>query len=212
MFKPQRQINAEYLATPETRLKLLGLTIEKLSERRLRVHRHGPFRAAEDELVIAQENGTLYRNFQGYSTRGYCDLVGLGVSSIGKVGDHYIQNLKTLPEYYGALDRGVLPVHRGYTMTRDDIIRRDVIQQIMCYGVLDYEATAKRHDIDFPSISPARSRRSRRWSRTASLSSPSPGLRVLPAGRLLLRHLQWRSTPTCRACRHRGRGSRRRSE
>jgi hypothetical protein len=82
------------------------------------------FALPDDELVLAQQAGTMYRNFQGYSTRGYLDLVGLGVSSIGKVGDNYIQNQKTLPEYYGAIDRGVLPVHRGYTMTRDDVIRR----------------------------------------------------------------------------------------
>ncbi len=149
MFKPQKQIKVEDLATPETRLQLLELTIDKLSAAGYIYIGMDHFALPDDELVLAQESGTMYRNFQGYSTRGYCDLVGLGVSSIGKVGDHYIQNLKTLPEYYGAIDRGELPVHRGYTMTGDDVIRRDVIQQIMCYGVLDYDATAKRHDIDF---------------------------------------------------------------
>ncbi|MGI9245641.1 MAG: oxygen-independent coproporphyrinogen III oxidase [Steroidobacteraceae bacterium] len=189
MFKPQRQIKVEDLATPETRLKLLGLTIEKLSAAGYVYIGMDHFALPDDELVLAQAGGTLHRNFQGYSTRGYLDLIGLGVSSIGKVGDSYIQNMKTLPEYYGALDRGELPVHRGYTMTQDDILRRDVIQQIMCYGVLDYAATARRHGIDFE----------RYFARELLALAPlvadglaefaPPGLRVTPAGRLLLRHL-----------------------
>ncbi len=192
---------------------LLGLTIEKLSAGRLRVHRHGPLRAAgATNWSSRRQNGTLHRNFQGYSTRGYCDLVGLGVSSIGKVGDNYIQNLKTLPEYYGALDRGVLPVHRGYTMTRDDIIRRDVIQQIMCYGVLDFDATGARHDIDFRTYFASEIAALEPMVADGLAEFAEPGLRVLPAGRLLLRHLAWRSTPTCRPRRHRGSGSPRRSD
>jgi oxygen-independent coproporphyrinogen-3 oxidase len=189
IFKPQKQIKVEDLATPETRLKLLGLTIDKLSRAGYVYIGMDHFALPDDELVLAQRNGTLHRNFQGYSTRGYLDLVGLGVSSIGKVGDNYIQNLKTLPEYYGALDRGELPVHRGYTMTRDDIVRRDVIQQIMCYGVLDFAATAKRHRIDFQqyfahelvALEPMVADGLAEWA--------APGLRVQPAGRLLLRHL-----------------------
>ena len=189
IFKPQKQIKVEDLATPETRLKLLGLTIDKLSRAGYVYIGMDHFALPDDELVLAQRNGTLHRNFQGYSTRGYLDLVGLGVSSIGKVGDNYIQNLKTLPEYYGALDRGELPVHRGYTMTRDDIVRRDVIQQIMCYGVLDFAATAKRHRIDFQqyfahelvALEPMVADGLAEWA--------EPGLRVPPAGRLLLRHL-----------------------
>ncbi len=189
MFKAQRQLNAEFLPTPETRLALLGLTIEKLSNAGYVYIGMDHFALPQDELVLAQEAGTMYRNFQGYSTRGYCDLVGLGVSSIGKVGDNYIQNQKTLPEYYGALDRGVLPVHRGYTMTRDDVIRRDVIQQIMCYGVLDYDATGARHGIDFRSYFASEIAALAPMVADGLAEFADPGLRVLPAGRLLLRHL-----------------------
>jgi oxygen-independent coproporphyrinogen-3 oxidase len=189
MFKPQKQIKIEDLATPETRLKLLGLTIEKLSEAGYVYIGMDHFALPDDELVIAQRNGTLHRNFQGYSTRGYLDLIGLGVSSIGKVGDNYIQNLKTLPEYYGALDRGELPVHRGYTMTRDDIIRRDVIQQIMCYGVLDFAATARRHHIDFGQYFASELTALEPMVADGLAEWTEPGLRVRPAGRLLLRHL-----------------------
>jgi oxygen-independent coproporphyrinogen-3 oxidase len=189
IFKPQKQIKVEDLATPETRLKLLGLTIEKLSEAGYVYIGMDHFALPDDELVLAQENGTLHRNFQGYSTRGYLDLVGLGVSSIGKVGDNYIQNLKTLPEYYGALDRGEMPVHRGYAMTRDDVIRRDVIQQIMCYGVLDYAATAKRNGIDFHRYFANELVALEPLVADGLAAFEAPGLRVTPAGRLLLRHL-----------------------
>jgi oxygen-independent coproporphyrinogen-3 oxidase len=189
IFKPQKQIKVEDLATPETRLKLLGLTIEKLIEAGYVYIGMDHFALPDDELVIAQANGTLHRNFQGYSTRGYLDLIGLGVSSIGKVGDNYIQNLKTLPEYYGALDRGELPVHRGYSMTRDDVIRRDVIQQIMCYGVLDYAATAKRHGIDFHQYFASELVALEPLVADGLADFAEPGLRVTPAGRLLLRHL-----------------------
>jgi oxygen-independent coproporphyrinogen-3 oxidase len=189
IFKPQKQIKIEDLATPETRLKLLGLTIEKLSAAGYVYIGMDHFALPDDELVLAQENGTLHRNFQGYSTRGYLDLVGLGVSSIGKVGDNYIQNLKTLPEYYGALDRGELPVHRGYAMTRDDVIRRDVIQQIMCYGVLDYAVTAKRNGIDFHRYFATELVALEPLVADGLATFEAPGLRVTPAGRLLLRHL-----------------------
>jgi oxygen-independent coproporphyrinogen-3 oxidase len=189
IFKPQTQIKIEDLATPETRLQLLGLTIEKLSDAGYIYIGMDHFALPGDELVLAQEAGTMYRNFQGYSTRGYCDLVGLGVSSIGKIGDNYTQNQKTLPEYYGALDRGILPMHRGYSLTRDDIIRRDVIQQIMCYGVLDFAATAARHGIDFRSYFASELVALEPMVADGLAEFAAPGLRVLPAGHLLLRHL-----------------------
>ena len=189
MFKAQRQLNADLLPSPEVRLALLGLTIEKLSAAGYVYIGMDHFALPTDELVIAQENGTLHRNFQGYSTRGYCDLIGLGVSSIGKVGDSYAQNLKTLPEYYGALDRGVLAVHRGLRLTRDDVIRRDAIQQIMCYGILDFDATAARHGIDFRQYFAAELRALEPMVADGLAEFAAPGLRVLPAGRLLLRHL-----------------------
>ena len=189
MFKAQRQLNAADLPTPETRLALLGLTIEKLSDAGYVYIGMDHFALPGDELVVAQENGTLHRNFQGYSTRGYCDLIGLGVSSIGKVGDNFAQNLKTLPDYYGALDRGELAVHRGLTLTRDDVIRRDVIQQIMCYGILDYEKTGERHGIDFRSYFASELLALEPLVADGLAEFAEPGLRVLPAGRLLLRHL-----------------------
>src|SRR5678816_4068606 len=81
-----------------------------------------------DELAVAQRLGRLTRDFQGYSSGGECDLIGLGVSAIGKVGPTYVQNVKALDQYYAALDAGRLPVLRGLVLTPDDLIRRAVIQ------------------------------------------------------------------------------------
>jgi oxygen-independent coproporphyrinogen-3 oxidase len=90
-------------------------------------------------LAIAKRQGRLHRNFQGYSTQPDCDLIALGVSAIGKVGATYSQNVKTLEEYYDAVDGGMLPVQRGLALSRDDLVRRAVIMSIMCQGSVLYE-------------------------------------------------------------------------
>jgi oxygen-independent coproporphyrinogen-3 oxidase len=189
IFKAQKQIRTQDLATPETRLQLLGLTIEKLTAAGYVYIGMDHFALPDDELVTAQAKGSLQRNFQGYSTRGYCDMIGLGVSSIGRIGNAYAQNHKTLPEYYDAIDRGQLPVQRGLIMSDDDLIRRDVIQQIMCYGSIDFAATAVRHSIDFSTYFAAELRALTMLVADGLAQFDDTGLRVLPAGRLLLRHL-----------------------
>jgi len=90
------------------------------------------FALPEDELVTAQQRGDLQRNFQGYSTRADCDMIGLGMSAIGKIADTYGQNTKDIGGYYAALDDGRLPIARGLTLTADDRLRRGIIQRIMC--------------------------------------------------------------------------------
>ncbi|HOM13432.1 MAG TPA: coproporphyrinogen III oxidase, partial [Rubrivivax sp.] len=90
----------------------------------------------------------LHRNFQGYSTQPDCDLIGLGVSAIGKVGASYYQNVKALPEYYDALRQGQLPVQRGIALTRDDLLRRAVIMALMCQGRVEFESIELAHLID----------------------------------------------------------------
>lgn len=189
IFKAQKQIRTEDLATPETRLLLLGLTIEKLTEAGYVYIGMDHFALPDDELVTAQAHGTLQRNFQGYSTRGYCDMIGLGVSSIGRIGNAYAQNRKTLPEYYEAIDRGQLPVQRGLLMSSDDIIRRDVIQQIMCYGTIDFAATGARHGVDFNDYFADELKSLGVLAADGLARLSESGLQAQPAGRLLLRHL-----------------------
>jgi oxygen-independent coproporphyrinogen-3 oxidase len=96
-------------------------------------------------LAAAKRKGLLHRNFQGYSTQPDCDLIGLGVSSIGRVGPTYYQNAKTLPEYYDAVRQGQLPVVRGYALNRDDLARRAVIMALMCQGWVEFESIELAH-------------------------------------------------------------------
>ena len=148
-FKAQRRIDAAELPNAAERLALLGLTIRMLTEAGYRYIGMDHFALPGDELSRAQEHGTLQRNFQGYSTHGACDMIGLGMSSIGRVGDAYVQNAKDIVGYYAALDAGRLPVARGLVLDADDRIRADAIQRIMCDGVIEVGAFEARHRIDF---------------------------------------------------------------
>ena len=109
------------------------------------------FALPNDALAVAKRQGRLHRNFQGYSTQPDCDLIALGVSAIGRVGPTYSQNAKTLDEYYDHLNRGHLPVVRGLSLSRDDLMRRAVIMALMCQGVVQYEAFEQAWLVDFPS-------------------------------------------------------------
>ena len=107
------------------------------------------FALPDDSLAIAKRQGRLHRNFQGYSTQPDCDLIALGVSAIGKVGATYSQNVKTLEEYYDAIDGGQLPVQRGLALSRDDMVRRAVIMTVMCQGAVLYEPMEQAWLINF---------------------------------------------------------------
>jgi oxygen-independent coproporphyrinogen-3 oxidase len=107
------------------------------------------FALPNDPLAVAKRQGRLHRNFQGYSTQPDCDLIGLGVSSIGRIGATYSQNAKTLEEYYDFIDHGQFPVVRGLAMTRDDLLRRAVIMALMCQGQVSYESVNLAYLIDF---------------------------------------------------------------
>ncbi|MEW8156133.1 MAG: oxygen-independent coproporphyrinogen III oxidase, partial [Candidatus Thiodiazotropha endolucinida] len=129
-FKPQRRINEEELPPPQEKLDILQMSIEKLSAAGYVYVGMDHFAKPNDELVLAQEDGTLYRNFQGYSTHADCDLIGLGATSIGMVGPSYAQNMRSLDEYYQRIDSGRLAVFRGVELNRDDRLRRDVITRL----------------------------------------------------------------------------------
>jgi oxygen-independent coproporphyrinogen-3 oxidase len=107
------------------------------------------FAKPDDELAVAQRQGRLHRNFQGYSTYADCDMLSFGISSISKVGPTYNQNVKTLDEYYDRLDAQILPVFRGIELNADDILRRSIIQALMCHFELSIESIESAHLIDF---------------------------------------------------------------
>jgi oxygen-independent coproporphyrinogen-3 oxidase len=107
------------------------------------------FALHSDSLSVAKRQGRLHRNFQGYSTQPDCDLIALGVSSIGRIGATYSQNAKTLEEYYDLLDHGQFPVVRGLALTRDDLLRRTVIMALMCQGQVLFEPVELAYLMDF---------------------------------------------------------------
>ena len=147
------------------------------------------FARPDDELAVAQREGTLYRNFQGYSTHADCDLLGLGVTSIGKVDNTYSQNLKALEPYYEHLDGGRLPLLRGIELNRDDEIRRDVITRLICNFELDYAAVERQWGIEFREYFAAELPRLAGMQQDGLLRLDDCGIAVQPQGRLLIRNI-----------------------
>lgn len=147
--KHQNLIKPEYLPTPDQKLEILKSTMEKLGEAGYWYVGMDHFAKPDDELAIAQRNKTLYRNFQGYSTKAGCDLYGFGMSSISQFNEIYAQNEKTLKEYYNAIDEGRLATFQGYRMTPDDHIRKFVITRLMCDFELDSKIVEEKFGIEF---------------------------------------------------------------
>ncbi len=150
-FKPQRRILQADLPAAAGKVSMLAASLDALMGAGYVYVGMDHFALPEDALAIAKRQGRLHRNFQGYSTQPDCDLIGLGVSAIGKVGATYSQNAKTLEEYCDYLDQGRLPVVRGLALSRDDVVRRAVIMALMCQGELQFESIELAHLIDFRS-------------------------------------------------------------
>lgn len=189
MFKPQQRIHAEQLPDAATRLALLRLAIDKLGAAGYLYIGMDHFAHADDELVQAQRAGTLQRNFQGYSTHGDCDIVGLGVSAIARIGDTYSQNPRDLPGYRMALDHGRLPVMRGIRLSRDDRLRREVIGALMCHGELDTGAFEGRHGLVFNDYFAETLPRLAALADDGLIHMQETMIRVTPRGRYLLRSI-----------------------
>ncbi len=188
-FKGQRRIDAAELPDAGTRLALFGRALALLGDAGYVYIGMDHFAREGDELVNAQRNGTLQRNFQGYSTHGDCDIVGLGVSAIGRIGDSYGQNAKDLVGYYAALDAGRLPIARGLRLDEDDLIRRDLIGQLMCYGELDTREFGARHRLIFSEYFEPEWARLAQLARDGLVKLDMPMIHVTARGRLLLRNI-----------------------
>ncbi len=151
LFKPQRRISESDLPRPEVKLELLTSAIERLQQAGYLYIGMDHFAKPDDDLAVAQRQGRLTRNFQGYSSCGDSDIVGLGVSAISKVGPTYSQNEKVLEDYYARVDSDALPVLRGIELSPDDLLRRTVIQSLACHFRVSKEAVSIGHLIDFDS-------------------------------------------------------------
>lgn len=189
LFKTQKQIDVTALPSPAVKLDILKHVIARLTAAGYVYIGMDHFAKPDDELAVAQRAGTLYRNFQGYSTHADCDLVALGATSIGMVGDSYSQNVKTLDAYYAHLDTGELPVYRGVHLDADDRLRRAVITQLLCNFVLDTAAVEAAHGIAFDAYFATELGELAGMAADGLLALETGCIRVLPAGRLLIRNI-----------------------
>ncbi|MCP3663923.1 MAG: oxygen-independent coproporphyrinogen III oxidase [Gammaproteobacteria bacterium] len=188
-FKPQRRINEADLPPAEVKLEILQMTIEHLTAAGYVYIGMDHFARPDDELAIAQRDRTLYRNFQGYSTHSECDLVAMGITSIGMVGPTYSQNMRTLDEYYARIDGDRLPVFRGIELTRDDLIRRDVITRLICHFSLESKSVETAWDLNFSDYFAADLTRLKSMAEDGLLKLDEQGIEVMPKGRLLIRNI-----------------------
>ncbi|KRP58864.1 oxygen-independent coproporphyrinogen III oxidase [Pseudomonas trivialis] len=188
-FMPQRRINSDDLPTPVAKLLMLHTTLEQLTQAGYRYIGMDHFALPDDALAIAQEDSTLQRNFQGYTTHGHCDLIGLGVSAISQIGDLYCQNTSDLGAYQSALAGAQLATSRGLLCTQDDRLRRAIIQQLICHFQLDFERIERAFTLDFRGYFAALWPQLQTMAGDGLIELDARGIRVLPAGRLLVRSL-----------------------
>lgn len=188
-FKPQRHIKAADLPSPETKLSLLGLAARRFIEAGYVYIGMDHFARPDDALTVAQRQGRLHRNFQGYSTHADCDLVALGVSAIGSIGPTYSQNHRALEDYYLSLDRDELPIMRGVELTADDLLRRAVIQGLMCHFALSKESIEIAYLIDFDRYFADELSELHEFERLGLLVLDDRWINVTPKGRMLIRNV-----------------------
>lgn len=189
LFKPQRRISIDDLPDPETKLELLQLTIERLQQAGYVYIGMDHFAKASDDLVKAQNNGTLQRNFQGYSTHANCDIVAMGVSAISQIGDNYSQNVKSLEDYASALHLNQIPIYRGIELEADDILRREIINQLMCNFRLDIKYIEKKWGIIFNQYFEDSMTRLCKMAHDGLLLMSPERIEITAGGRLLVRSI-----------------------
>jgi oxygen-independent coproporphyrinogen-3 oxidase len=188
-FKTQKQINKADLPAPTEKLNILQHVINYLTQEGYTYIGMDHFARPDDELALAQKQGTLTRNFQGYSTHANCDIIGMGISAISKVGDCYSQNVYEIGEYEKLVTAGRIPVFRGLKLDGDDLLRRDVITQLICHFNLEFEQIETRHRINFNDYFYNEISILKGMERDGLLSIDAERIRVSPAGCLLVRNI-----------------------
>ena len=188
-FMPQRRINDSDLPAASVKLQTLQQATRKLLDSGYVYIGMDHFALPDDELAIAQEDGTLHRNFQGYTTHSQCDLIGMGVSSISKVGSTYAQNHTNMTEYQSALDQNLLPIQRGLKMTRDDQIRQSVINELICHFKVEPKNIEQHYGIDFPSYFLSELINLKPLEQDGLINITPELLEVTRAGKLLIRNI-----------------------
>ncbi|MBI5918769.1 MAG: oxygen-independent coproporphyrinogen III oxidase [Nitrosomonadales bacterium] len=189
VFMPQRRINEADLPIAQVKLEILGLAVKTMTDAGYLYIGMDHFAKPADELAVAQREHRLHRNFQGYSTHSDCDLLALGVSSIGQVGATYSQNFRELDDYYAALDRGELPVMRGMELNNDDELRREIIQDLMCHFELDKARMERAWNIQFDSYFAVELGELADRVAEGLVELTPQTIRVTPRGRMLIRNI-----------------------
>ena len=189
-IKPlQRRIEKRALPSPQEKLQMLKTAIEGFTEAGYVYIGMDHFAKPNDELVIAQKEGKLWRNFQGYTTKKGVDLIGVGISSISMLERYYGQNYKTVRPYYEAIDSGLLPTYRGIELNDDDIVRREVITELICNFVLDKKVIEEKFGIAFDDYFESELKELEEMERDGLIQLGERFLRVTPLGRLLIRNI-----------------------
>jgi len=183
----QRRIAESDLPSAEERLQIFMMSMRGLLDAGYVYVGLDHFAKPKDELARALSNNSLHRNFQGYTTRAGCDLLGIGVSSISKIGDCYSQSVRTIEEYYEQLDAGELPVDRGFALNADDVLRRRVIMDFMCNKPVDFAVIRKEFGVDFEAYFAQELSLIRPFHDEGLISIDQGSVQVLPKGRLFVR-------------------------
>ncbi len=189
LFKPQRRINEDDMPSAEIKLAILKQSTEQLIEAGYVYIGMDHFAKPDDELSIAQQQGKLYRNFQGYATHADCDLVGMGITSIGTIDNSFAQNVKTLDEYSALINDNKLAVFRGVEIDQDDLLRRAVIMQLICHFNLNFSQIESKFNIDFKAYFAAELKQLESMSDDDLVELDSQHIQVTGKGRLLIRNI-----------------------
>lgn len=188
-FPPQRRIQAEDLPDSSEKLAILHNAIDKLCVAGYEYIGMDHFAKPGDELAVAQRNGSLHRNFQGYAAHAQCDSVGFGVSAISHVSDNFSQNTTDLTAYHDSLGAAQLPVVRGFQSDRDDLLRREIIQDLVCHFRLDLRKLSKKWAIDFNRQFANELERLQDMAQDGLLELTNDEIIILQPGRLLVRNI-----------------------
>lgn len=186
-FKAQRLINESELPSAEDRLQIFMMATRRLIEQGYVFIGLDHFALPDDELSIAGQDGSLHRNFQGYTTRSECDMLGLGLSAIGKIGRSYNQNVRTLNHYCESIDKGLLPIDKGYELSEDDALRAQIIMTVMCSMAIDFDAINAQYNIDFKKYFATEITRLQPYIQAGLLDINNNHIAVTAKGRLFVR-------------------------
>lgn len=189
LFAAQRKIKENEMPSAQQKLAILQQSITTLTRHGYQFIGMDHFAKPQDELAVAQREGNLHRNFQGYTTQGDCDLLGLGVSAISMIGDRYAQNQKSLNDWYSQVEKQGHALWRGFTLSQDDCLRRDVIKTLICNFALDFSATETQWNITFDSYFAEELARLKPLIADGLVVQNATGLKVTGTGRLLIRHI-----------------------